>query len=187
MGFSSRGITSTDILSAVTSDSTKWKGADIAAILADTAALPANKYSFMDFWGTIAANFTVNNALNDYTLGDVYCQTLTGNPTPSRAFALMRIAGIRETSGGANQLNVTSQLQVDRAAAGWLDCLDIPNNAVEVLANSENPSGLMFMGHDNIVNRVMLGATHNFRWYQTRTTATGIEFEGVQCGIRVMF
>lgn len=187
MGFSSRGITSADILSAIVDDATRFSGASIAAILADTAAIDG-KYSYevVDFWSAPTAPFNVTGALTDITLEDVDTLTIIQDPLVARAWAMIRIPWIKDDSTADNALNIASVIQVDRAAGGWVTGIEIPANSLEVLGSAISPCGIVFIGDINISTKVTLGQTTNFRWYQARATASNLIVGGLQAGVKVL-
>lgn len=188
MGFASRGITSAEILAAIVDDSTRYHGASIAAILTDTAAINNRKGFFiMDMWGMPVSGFAISTGIGDKTLGDVDIPSFAGmNVTLYAAYAMMRISSVRDSSAANNHLNITSLVEVDKSAAGWITGIGILQNAIEVLADAREPSDITFMGEIDIISRVALGQTTNFRWYQVRSLGSDLVINGCQTGVRLV-
>lgn len=119
MGFSSRGITSADILAAVTNDSTKWDGADLDAAISTAKALNRVRY-----WGaSLATLIDIDNTPKNINLASITLPDHSANHTILEAYAGFFCQGSWDVGS------------TDDISAGALETSDDNTNWISAIAN----------------------------------------------------
>jgi hypothetical protein len=179
MAIFTQSISAADVLAGLTTDSTKWAGANIARIIS-TAPLGC-----LDFWGEFTGTVTVSTTAADKTLNDVTLPNLSG-ATIKAAYALMRIWRIKNTYAGVNAVSGTQYIQVDKAAAGYINAIKLVVNSLSADTSSSVWNAGFILGSIDIQSRVDWNSTTNFKWALADANQNDLEFYGIQMGIRVI-
>jgi hypothetical protein len=161
MGFSSRGVT----------------GADITAA--------ARFLRYLDVWSSPAASQTVTTAAGDKTLSNVTCPTLTGY-TIEKAYAMLNLPSVTNTNAVYNYIDTDQYIQVDKAAAGYINALKIAHTALRI-QGTECGHGIIMIGGIDIKTRVASGAVTNFKWTGAKAKENNYIMGTPKTGIRVVF
>lgn len=174
-------ISVTDILAGLTTDSVKWKGADIIT-----------PHGVLDFW-SIPTNVALSPTPANKTLGNVVIPNITG-VTMLHAFALLALGSIENRDAASiNNLDGNQIIEVDKAAAGYITALHLENVSLPlnkyVAASNEGKitTGLSRVGSYDISSRVDFNATTNFRWTAAKATGNDMVIRDLQTGVRVIF
>lgn len=173
-----QSITAPQVLAGLTTDSTKWKGANIGR-LDDN-----DSFGMLDFWSD-GQPVTLNTTAQNITIRSVDVPNLTGL-TIKIAYAMLKISNIIDTSGTNNAMTPSQWIQVDKAAAGYINAIDMESQCLKVLANALGQSQVVFIGEEDISSRVAFNATTNFRWASAQSAQSNLGFQAVYSGVRVI-
>jgi len=169
------GLAQSDILS----DATPFEGSNIDAKI-------SNNMTMLDIWGTaLTTKLILTTSPTDFTLPDVVIPDL-GTYTIEKAYAIFAFNGVSNRDGSTNYNSTDSYVQVDKAAAGYINAVLTPNNTINIAASSEESSPLVIVGSFDISSRVDNNATTNFKWTATRSSSGEIWIYNVRSGIRLI-
>jgi len=172
MGFASRGISAPDILAALTTDSVKFAGAKVDSLaMVDFFSNPNN--------GAI----TVNNVAGTETLPDVIIPNITGK-TIEAAYAILHPVNVMCTA--ANYVDGDQKIQVNKAAAGWIDALDLEHGEFDIRDANITRYPAPIVGHRDITTRVAFNSTINFQWLSAKVAAANFYIYGCRTGVRLI-
>lgn len=173
MGFSTRGITSADILAAVTSDSVKWKGADIDQY-----------HTIMDFWSD-PINITAPAVAADQALQNVVVPNLSG--VSIRAVrALFSCSEVLEMANAAQGLDGAQWIQCDESARGYINAIKFCDQEIAMLALERKVGSFIAVGSYSIWSRVdSMNKTINFKWASMKSNNGDLRLYGVRVGVRL--
>jgi len=175
MGYSQK-ISSAEILSALTTDDTKFAGANIAAI-----------HGQLDFWSlpTTAAT-AITNTPGDKAFGDVVIPNIPGL-TVIEAYALMSVSQVSNSSGASNYTTSVQYIQVNESAAGLINAIRMPISTYEIPAGAIYLPGEVLVGSYDISARADVAKTINFQWTGATALAANLYLVGVRTGVRLIF
>lgn len=178
MGVFVQTITAAEVLAALTTDSTKFAGANIGRLDA------TDSFGVLDFWSD-GKNVTLNTTAQDIALESVTVPNLTGL-TIKAAYAMMKVANIIDTSGTNNAMSPTQYIQVDKAAAGYINAICLVNQTFKVLASALGQGQIKYVGEIDISSRVAFNATTDFKWKDAKSAQSDMGFQAVYSGVRVI-
>lgn len=188
MGYEAPELTKADVLAEInkllTCTTNKITDAVVAHIDADISA--AGGIRMVDIWGAPSvAVITMTNSATDFTLSNVVIPDL-GTYTIQKAYAMFHLGSVLDTSGASNWSNTDTFIQVDKAAAGYINALSMPDSLLRAGANLIEMVSLTVVGSLDISSRVTNNATTNFKWTALVGNATGISMAGIRTGIRLI-
>ena len=178
------------IRDAILSDATKFAGADVPAIKAQTDKIP-RVVSRMDFWSDNDDEIALTTVSSSHNLPNVVVAGLPSGITIIRVVALLKIAIIKDTSGSDNAVNsVTMALKVD-ATGGYpstVTAIDIPNDswAVDVSEATERGGDAM-IGDNDIKAEVTGNGTFYGRFESAACDGNNLKLKDIAWGLRVYF
>lgn len=172
MGVFVQTITGTEVLAALTSDTTKWKGAVI-----DT--LP-NMISELRFY-SVPDNINVAAAKATLALPSVVIPTLTGL-TIDYAYIGIRYGSFFNDNGAANRVDEAGAIQVKESVSGtYTTGLNIAANEFTAEPNARLPTMSEIVGHVDLVSEIASPAlTYNFRWLDSGAAGDTLRFYDFQ-------
>lgn len=176
MGYVKGSINVADVLAGLTTDTTKWAGANINAIL--------NRLHQVDFWssGTILLDFTTTSATR--ALSSVAIPNLTGL-TVRAAYAMLHIPVWRDNSGAENYNDIDQTIQADTGSAGWLSGGVMKASSLRMEANSRKHNMSMIFDVD-IAAKVDFNQTTDLQLLTCQALGNSIRMYDIRTGIRVM-
>lgn len=158
----------------------------IAHLDADISTAGGSPLSMIDIWGTpLTTGVAITNAAADKTLGDVVIPNL-GTYTIVKAYAMFHVASLLETSAAQNWTNTDTFVQVDKAAAGYINAISMPDVCLCSESSLRQIVNAVFVGNLDISSRVANNATTNFKWLQAVATADGMTILGAKSGVRLI-
>lgn len=167
-------VSVTDILAGLTSDSVKWKGADIGARL-----------NQIDFWSLpTGTNITVDTTAGDETLPSVTLPNLTGK-TIQTAYAMMLTSILRNTHAGQNTINSAQNIQVDMSATGYTNAISLDEFDV-FFSGAGQYENILWIGSIDISARTDWNTATDFKWASADSAQDSLIFCGVRTGVRVI-
>lgn len=171
MGFASGGLSAAQMLAALSDDGNKLE----------------QPISMLDFWSipTLgAAPIALNTTPGDKTLPNVTLPNISGLSIEV-AYAMLFVG--RVTCAGTNHLDSESYIQLDKAAAGYIDGILMSADSIgtEGMA-APNLVYYKIVGHIDISSRVAFNATTNFKWLAASVNASSLSLYGVCTGVRVI-
>jgi len=183
------------IQGVILSDATAFQGADVAAILTDTAAMQPRVPRItchMDFWGDPQDNLVqITNAATSINLPNVVVADLPAGITITRVIALLKIALARDTSGSDNAVNnANMDLMVDSNAGygSTVTAINIPDNSWHVdVSTSPDRGGDVLIGNTDVTAEVTGNATYYFRFENAQADGNNLELHDINAGLRVYF
>ena len=156
------------------SDNSKW--------VRETPAAAA--FAMLDFWSLpTTVSFTTTPA--DKTLSNVVIPDLSGLSIQA-AYAMISISSLVESAGTNARNLLTTYVQVDKAAAGYTNAIQILEDFITLPLNSRVSKYTQAIGSYDISARVANNATTNFKWANVDSTSTDFQAKGVRTGIRLI-
>lgn len=177
MGFTIPPLTSAEILAAITSDETKFDGADIDAAISTVEAC-----SYLYFSNQPDQNLQqLNSSATDKTINSITLPNITGVSIES-AYAGVKITGTRNTNAGEhNYLSGAQAIQVDTGSAGWIDAIpNMDRYGLVTPASGFQSFGITAIGNADISAKVAFNATTDFQWEDARAYLNNLEVWGIQ-------
>ena len=160
-----------------------------------TPAEVAKMIFSMDFWSDPAEEVQVGDAAAGATvaLPTVTVADLPPNATIVRAIAMFKFRMVENTNAAANKLNgatvaTTSQvIQVDDSGAtGYVDAINFVDDQFGLAAETRE-GGDVLIGSIDIATRVDGNDTYSVRWLLARADLDYLNFNDVQCGLRIWY
>ena len=147
----------------------------------------------MDFWSVPQEEVAIPAVAATLALPSVVVGDLPAGATIVRAIAIVKFRMIENINVAANTLDgatvaATSQvIQVqDSGAAGWVDTINFV--ALQFgLAASTREGGDVLMGSIDIAVRVDANDTYSFRYLLAKAALLGINWNDMQCGLRIWY
>ena len=188
MGYEAPELTKADILAELnklmTCTTNKLTDTEVGRIDAAISSAGGAPLSMIDFWSD-PLRVTLNNTPADETLSNVVIPDL-GTYTIIAAYAMLRSAETNENSGSDNMLDVDTFIQVDKAAAGYINAIKMLTYEYSVMANKHENNFLEIISDIDISSRVANNATTNFKWTGVSCTAASLYIGGLRTGIRLI-
>lgn len=190
MGYEAPELTKADILTELnkllTCTTNKITDAVVARIDANISSVGGAPLAMIDIWGLPEqVNIVVNSTPGDVTLPNVVIPDL-GTYTIEKAYAMFCIPSWYNSSASLNQLTTDTFIQVDRAAAGYINAIPIADRTVIGIAGATSGGGTLVHGGIDISSRVINDATTNFKWVSVVVTGSNMMFYSVQTGIKLI-
>lgn len=174
MAIFTQSISAADVLAGLTTDDTKWKGANIDARL-----------NQIDFWSAPKTGSVIlDTTAGDEVLPSVTLPNITGK-TILAAYGMVSFSAVKNTGGGANGIDVAQVIQVDKAAAGYITALNLVEVDCMFTADGTR-KGNTWIGSHDIVSRVAFNVATDFKWIGADATASSLTFQGFRSGVRVI-
>jgi len=148
----------------------------------------------MDFWGAAQATAQITIAPGIVALLSV-TPSLPSGATITRAIAMMKFRKVVNADAGANYIDFDAlgagphdpALQVDKAAAGYIDALLLPDTFLRV-EGSGIEGGDVWIGVTDIKAKVESGVATTFQLGDDiRCLATTLDLYDIQTGLRIYF
>lgn len=141
----------------------------------------------MDFWSTPQEEVAVTNVAGDKSLPDVTVADLPTGATIVRAIAMFKFRMVENTNAGANNLNGVQEIQVrDDTPSAWIDAINFVNDQFSLAATTRE-GGDVIIGAIDIAATVDGNDTYNFQWDEAIADLANIQFNDVQCGLRIFY
>ena len=171
-------ITAAQVLAALTSDTTQFKGANIDLI-------PSQCF-MLEFWGD-GLDIALTTANADYSLGTITLPAIS-DVTIEQAYILFRCDALRDTSGAGNRLDQNETIQVKENAAGaYTTGINLDVNQFYVMANATEGGGTAITGDVDIQSEVdAFGDTYAFQWTSGRCLGNNLTFYQCRIGLRLI-
>jgi len=165
---------------------------DAANIPADidtlTGRLTAARAGYMDkianhlvtrtWFSASQISVTLTNVAGDKTLPSVVLPNIAG--TIVSVYVGFKFRMIENTNAGANKLNGAQDIQVQKAAGAFADCINFVDDQFGVAASTRE-GGDCIIGSINIVGTVdAFNATYNFQWDEAVADLANLVFNDVQ-------
>jgi hypothetical protein len=146
----------------------------------------------LDFWSNSddVVTLTAGGEAGVVALPDVVVAGIPANATIVRVVAMIKIALIRDTSGGNNAVDVaTGHVEVQKGGGGGYDtAIDIPDNSWAVIvATSADRGGDVIIGDNDIKSKVDGDAIYNFEFDDIGVDGNNLELHDVTVGLRIYF
>lgn len=193
------------IQALIINDLTPFAGADIAAILADTATIawgdvtaiktqtdkiPRGVYS-MSFWSDNDDDITLTTtATDDFALPSIVVAGLPVGITLVRVVTMLKIALIKDTSGADNAINGATTLKVDAdpAYGSLVTAIDIPDNSWAVdFSEATERGGDVMIGDNDVKAEVTVDATYYARLENIACDGNNLKLKDVAWGLKFYF
>jgi hypothetical protein len=174
-------ITAAQVLSALTSDSTKFAGANIARLGTDAC------FGQMDFWSDPSGQIAMTTVAGDKTLESVYIPDVSGF-TVKRAIAMLYVSRAVENSGGVNYpaSGADKYCQVDLGGAGFINAIKITEATYYIQANGKyDYYNMLITGNIDISSRISYDDTTDFKLSSMNADANTVYWYAVRSGIRL--
>lgn len=169
-------ISVSDILAGLTTDTTKWAGANIDARL-----------NQIDIWSEpMTTVLTVDTTAGDETLCTVSIPNIGTGKTIRSAYALVRILAMTNSAGASGLINSDQYIQVnDSGATGWRNAirLDEYDGRLDAGAWRDN---VLWIGSIDIEDRCNFNDTVTFKWASADYSQNSLLCYGVRCGVRLI-
>jgi len=141
----------------------------------------------MDFWSDTQEELLINATAGDKTLPDVAVAELPGGATIVRAIAMFKFRMVENVFDGANAINVAQHIQVRDSTPGtWRDAISIADNLFNFAAKAREGGDILIGDHD-IAVEVDEIATYNFQWHDAAADQISLNFNDIQCGLRIWY
>lgn len=173
MAIFTQTVTAQQILDALTTDSTKWAGADIPK--------PKNLITELRFYSQ-PDDLVIGASTGTKSLPSVTLPNLAGL-TILYVFAGFKYAGLYNTYADHNRTDVTGQyLQVKESVSGsWTSGIEFELNSFPMNGNDSVPAGAEYIGNIDIKGEVSaFNKTYLFQWYSASMVGDNMNFYGVQ-------
>ena len=141
----------------------------------------------MDFWSDTQEELLINATAADKALPNVAVAELPDGATIVRAIAMFKFRMVENVFDGANAINVAQHIQVRDSTPGvWRDAISIADNLFN-FASKAREGGDILIGDHDIAVEVDEDATYNFQWEAADADQISINFNDIQCGIRIWY
>ena len=142
----------------------------------DKAISTLNDMAYTDLTGSTMCFYSeaelaaIDDTPATLTLGDVVIPSLT-MPSIKHAYAGL-LYNFQNAFAGDNSMQANTYIQVNKAAAGWLSAILVPNFSF-IMGDGNTISGIM-MGNVDVKDRVAFGSTTNFQWLSSVVVAAAL-------------
>jgi hypothetical protein len=141
----------------------------------------------MDFWSASQEEVAITAVAGDKSLPSVVVAGLPTGSTVVRATPMFKYRVIENTNVAANKLNGAQVIQVnDSAATGWVDGINFVDDEFGIAASTIQ-GGDVFIGDEDISARVDGNDTYSFQWDGAIADVANLQFNDVQCGLRIWY
>ena len=157
--------------------------AETVLIKAQTDKIAGKMLFSMDFWSLPQEEVAVTGAAGDKALPSVTVGDLPGDATIVRAIAMFKFRMVENhTYAGVNSLDGAQEIQVE----GAVDAINFVTGQF-TLAETTREGGDVVIGVIDIAATVNANGAYAFHWDLAKALQTGINFNDVQCGIRLWY
>lgn len=141
----------------------------------------------MDFWSDPQEELAITDVAGDKALPDVTVADLPAGATIVRAIAMFKFRMVENTNVAANKTLLAQHIQVrDDTPGTFRDAIGIPDDSFTIAASTRE-GGDVLMGDHDIAVEVDGNDTYNFQWTAADADVDGINFNDVQCGLRILY
>ena len=157
----------------------------------DIKDMLARKIQRMDFWADNKASVVLTTVTTaDYALNTLTVAGIPSGATLVRVVAILKIAGIRDTSTSNNAVNGATALKVDADVAygSLVTAIDIEDNSWAILvANGADRGGDVLFGDNDIKTEVSGNGTYYARLENIACDGNNLTLLDVAWGVRIYF
>lgn len=159
----------------------------VSAVIVE-AASTARVLNTLDFWSLPQEEVALTGTAGDKSLPSVVVADLPAGATIVRAIAMFKFRSIENhTFAGVNKLDGAQEIQVKENAAGsFIDAINLVDDQFTI-AETTREGGDVIIGAIDVKAQVDGNDTYAFQWDEAWADETGINFNDVQCGIRVWY
>ena len=161
----------------------------ISFATSDRRAINAIKAQFdktlfsMDFWSLPQEEVALTVAAGDKALPSVTVGDLPGGATIVRAIAMFKFRMVENhTYAGVNSLDGAQEIQVE----GSVDAINFVTGQFTI-AETTREGGDVIIGAIDIAATVNANGAYAFHWDLAKALQTGINFNDVQMGIKILY
>lgn len=148
----------------------------------------AQQYTSMDFWSASQEEVALTGASQDPGLPAVEVADLPSGATVVRAIAMFKFRTIENhTHAGTNALEGATSIQVKETDAGSYTNAITFVDAQFGLAATTREGGDVIIGAIDVATEVDANDGYSFQWTSAEAEETGINFNGVQMGLRIWY
>ena len=142
----------------------------------------------MDFWSLPQEEVALTGTAGDKSLPSTTVADLPSGATVVRAIAMFKFMAIEAiTFAGTNALEGAQEIQVKESGAGsFIDAINFVD-AQYGLAQDTREGGDVIIGAIDVSAEVDENDTYAFQWDEAEAEETGINFNDVQCGLRIWY
>lgn len=167
-----------------------------ANIPADVDELKASKgrqLFCMDFWSAPQEEVSIPAIAATLSLPNVIVADLPAGAIVVRAIALVKFRAIENTNVSANNLDgatvatISQVIQVrDDTPGTWRDAITFVNNQFGLAASTREGNDTL-IGDTDIAVEVDGNDTYNFQYLQAKADLDALNWNDVQCGLRIWY
>jgi len=176
----------------ILNDATPFPGANIPAILTDTADMQPRVPRIvcsMDFWGDTIEELQLTSVLQAnlaLTGADVVIAGLPAGVTLTRVVVMFMWRALENTNVAANKLNGVQHIEVNFNGGAFIDAINWADDLFGV-ADRTREMGSAILGSIDVKATVTGNGTCTFRIDAARADQDNLNFNDYQVGIRVFF
>lgn len=144
----------------------------------------------MDFWSDPQEEVVMTDAQTTPSLPTVTVGDLPTNASIVRAIAMLKFRMVENTNVAENSIDHTAAqpIQVQEPANGeaYTDAINFVDEQFKIAAETRE-GGDVLIGSIDIGTKVTANGTYSFQWLNAKAHLPNLQFNDVQCGLRIWY